>query len=150
MSTFELASYEPDQREDYLGLLRDAWGVRAMSPAEFDWWFERNPAGSLRSVARMAGRIVGVAAHSLARMVLDGEQHTASFSVHATTHASARGQGIFAALERKHEREAAERGVAVVLAFANALTGPIFLGTLGWTEVARYRVWVRPLLAQAA
>ena len=70
--------------------------------------------------------------------------------MHATTHASARGQGIFAELERKHEREAAERGVAVVLAFASAPTAPIFLGPLGWTEIGRLRVWARPMLAQAA
>ena len=148
--SFELATYEPADREAYLGLLGEAWGDRTMTGDEFDWWFSRNPAGSLMSVARMDGRIVGVAAHSLARMVLDGGQRLASFSVHATTHASARGQGIFAELERKHEREAAERGAAVVLAFASASTAPIFLGPLGWTEIGRLRVWARPLLSQAA
>ena len=56
-----------------------------MSGDEFDWWFDGNPAGSLRSVAVMDDRVVGVAAHSLYAMVLDGELQTASFSVHATT-----------------------------------------------------------------
>jgi GNAT superfamily N-acetyltransferase len=147
--TFELATYEPADREAYLGLLGEAWGERTMTGDEFDWWYGRNPAGSLMSVARIDGRIVGVAGHSLARLVLDGAAQVASFSVHATTHASARGQGIFTELERKHEREAAERGVAVVLAFASAPTAPIFLGPLGWAEIGRLRVWVRPLLAQA-
>ena len=119
-----------------------------MTGDEFDWWFERQP-GRQRSCRSRAtdGHVVGVAAHSLLRMVLDGEERTASFSVHATTHASARGQGIFVELERKHEREAAERGVAVVLAFASAPTAPIFLGPLGWTEIGRLRVWARPLCA---
>ena len=148
--TYELASYEPADREAYLGLLHDAWGERTMTPEEFDWWFGRNPAGSLMSVARIEGRIVGVAGHSLFRMVLEGEERLASFSVHATTVASARGQGIFAELERKHEREATERGAAVVLAFASAPTAPIFLGPLGWTEIGKLRVWARPLLSQAA
>jgi Acetyltransferase (GNAT) domain len=148
--SFQLATYEPADREAYLGLLREAWGDRAMSPEEFDWWFAGNPAGSLRSVARLSGRIVGVAAHSLFRMVLEGEERVAAFSVHATTHVSARGRGIFAELERRHEREAAERGVAVVLAFASAPTAPIFLGPLGWSEIGRYRFWLRPLLHQAA
>ena len=148
--TYSLESYEPADREAYLGLLHAAWGERTMSGEVFDWWFAGNPAGSLMSVARTDGRVVGVAAHSLARMVLEGEEQLASFSVHATTHESARGQGIFAELERKHEREAAERGVAVVLAFASAPTAPIFLGPLGWTEIGRLRVWARPLLAQAA
>src|SRR5919202_4911569 len=115
-----------------------------MSRPEFEWWFERNPEGSLMSVARTNGRIVGVAAHSLYRAVLEGEEQLVSFSVHATTHASARGHGVFRELERKHEREAQERGVACVLAFASAPTAPIFLGPLGWTEVARLRVWARP------
>ncbi len=149
MPAFELASYEPADREAYLDLLREAWGDRAMSGAEFDWWYGRNPAGSLMSVARAGGRVVGVAGHSLFRMVLDGDERVASFSVHATTHVSARGQGIFAELERKHEREAADRGVAVSFVFANELTAPIFLGPLEWTEIGRLRVWVRPLFAQA-
>jgi hypothetical protein len=41
-------------------------------------------------------------------------------------------------------------GVAVVLAFASAPTAPIFLGPLGWSEIGRLRLWIRPLLAQAA
>lgn len=142
---YELASYEPAQRGDYLRLLHDAWGDDALTGAEFDWWFARNPAGSLMSVARDNGTVIGVASHSLYRMVLGGEERLASFSVHATTAPAARGRGIFVALERKHELEAEERGVAVVLAFASAPTAPLFLGPLGWTEIARLRIWARAL-----
>ena len=101
-------------------------------------------------MAVLDGRVVGVAGHSLYRMVLGGEERLATFSVHATTHESARGRGIFAALERKHEQEAQELGAAVVLAFASAPTAPIFLGPLGWTEIARLRVWARLLPAVGA
>jgi GNAT superfamily N-acetyltransferase len=142
---YELAAYEPAQREDYLRLLQDAWGEAALSSAEFDWWFSRNPAGSLMSVAQDNGRVVGVAAHSLYRMVLGGRERDATFSVHATTDPVARGRGIFVGLERKHEQEAEARGAAVVLAFASAPTAPLFLGPLGWTEVGRLRVWARPV-----
>jgi GNAT superfamily N-acetyltransferase len=141
---FELAAYEPAQREDYLRLLNEAWGDFALTGPEFDWWFRDNPTGSLMSVARTHGRVVGVAAHTLLRMRLGGAERLASFSVHATTAADARGQGIFEALERKHESEAEERGVAVALAFASKPTAPIFLGPLGWTEIGRIRVWARP------
>ena len=144
---YELASYQPAQRDDYLRLLHDAWGDDALSGAEFDWWFARNPAGSLMSVARDDGRVLGVASHSLYRMVLGGEERLASFSVHATTDPAARGRGIFVALERKHEQEAQERGVVVVLAFASAPTAPLFLGPLGWQEIGRLRIWARPLPA---
>lgn len=132
-------------KDDYLALLEEAWRDDAMSRAEFEWWFERNPAGSLMSVARSDGRVVGVASHSLYRAVLEGEERLVSFSVHATTHASARGHGAFQALERKHEAEAQERGAACVLAFASAPTAPLFLGPLGWTEVGRLRIWARPV-----
>jgi GNAT superfamily N-acetyltransferase len=144
VSGYELAAYEPAQREDYLRLLDDAWAEAALSGAEFDWWFSRNPAGSLMSVARDDGRVIGVAAHSLYRMQLGGQERLATFSVHATTDPAARGRGIFVALERKHEQEAKERGAAVVLAFASAPTAPLFLGPLGWTEIGRPRIWARP------
>jgi len=145
MSAYELAAYEPAQRDDYLQLLLDAWGDDALTGAEFDWWFARNPAGSLMSVARDDGRVLGVASHSLYRMMLGGEEALASFSVHATTAPAARGRGIFVALERKHEQEAQERGVAVVLAFASAPTAPLFLGPLGWTPIGELRIWARLL-----
>jgi Acetyltransferase (GNAT) domain len=141
---YRLESYTPSEREDYLRLLRAAWGDAALSDEEFDWWFEGNPAGSLMSVARANGRVVGVASHSLFRMALDGTEQLATFSVHATTDASARGQGIFPALERKHEEEASAHGAAVVLAFASKPTDPIFR-SLGWARIARLRIWARPL-----
>jgi GNAT superfamily N-acetyltransferase len=146
VSSFELASFEPGDRDDYLALLDQAWGHQGLSGDEFDWWFLRNPGGSLMSVARIDGRVVGVAGHTLLRMVLGGEERLASFSVHATTLPEARGLGIFRELERKHEREAQELGAHVVLAFASAPTAPIFLGPLGWTEIGRLRIWARPLL----
>ena len=145
MSGYELAAYEPAQRGDYLRLLQDAWGESALSGAEFDWWFSRNPAGSLMSVARDDGHVVGVAAHSLYRMMLGGAERLATFSVHATTDPAARGRGVFVGLERKHEEEAQARGAAVVLAFASAPTAPLFLGPLGWSSVGKLRVWARPL-----
>jgi GNAT superfamily N-acetyltransferase len=143
VSGYELVTYEPPDREEYLRLLHEAWGDLALTGDEFDWWFRENRAGSLMSVARANGRVVGVASHSLFHMILGGEKQLASFSVHATTDPSARGQGIFEALERKHEQEAEERGVAVVLGFASKPTAPIFLGRLRWTEIGRLRVWAR-------
>jgi hypothetical protein len=140
---YELASYEPEHREDYLGLLRGAWGQGSMSGEEFDWWFRDNPMGSLMSVAVADEGVVGVAAHSLYRMVLGGREQVASFSVHATTKSWWRGMGIFPRLEQKHEQEAAGQGVAVVLAFASRPTEPIFAGPLGWTRIARLRIWAR-------
>jgi predicted N-acetyltransferase YhbS len=141
---YRLESYTPAEREDYLRLLRAAWGSGALTEDEFDWWFSDNPAGSLMSVARANGRVVGVASHSLFRMMLDGAEGLAAFSVHATTDETARGKGIFPGLERRHEEEAAARGAAVVLAFASKPTDPIFR-SLGWIPIVRLRVWARAM-----
>ena len=81
MSGYELASYEPEQREDYLRLLHDAWGDLALSGPEFDWWFRENRVGSLMSVARVGGQVAGVASHSLLRMVLGGGFAVVSFTL---------------------------------------------------------------------
>ncbi len=150
MRPFQLVPYLPGHREDYLRLLRQAWGEEAMSGAELDWWFQGNPAGSVVSVATQEGRVVGVAAHSLCRAVVRGRERVISFSVHAATDPRARGQGIFTALERRHEEEATARGVACALAFASPPTAPVFLGRLGWTEIGRLRIWARPVLRDAA
>ena len=70
--------------------------------------------------------------------------------VHATTHASARGQrhlrGARAQATSARRPSAAPRSCS---RSPSAPTAPIFLGRLGWTEIARLRVWARPLLAQA-
>jgi hypothetical protein len=142
---FELEPYDMSRRDDYLGLLGEAWGGGAMGGDTFDWWFEGNPAGSMRSVALRDGEVVGAAGHSLYRLVADGRQRLAQFSVHAATTPSARGLGIFRALELRHEEQGRDWGSTCVLAFASAPTRPLFLGPLGWTQIDRRRVWARPL-----
>ena len=148
MSSYELDSYRPSDRGDYVGMLGKAWGHQGLSGDEFDWWFERNPTGSVMSVARMDRKVIGVAAHTLQRMVIGGEERTMSFSVHATTHTSARGLGVFTALQRHLEERAEALGSAVVLGFGSAPTTPMFLGLLGWSEIGRYRMWARPVLGR--
>jgi hypothetical protein len=143
--SFELQPYQASHRGDYLRLLGDAWGGGAMGGDVFDWWFDGNPAGSLRSVATRDGEVVGVAGHSLYRLSLGGHERLGQFSVHAVTAPSARGLGIFRALELRHEEGGRERGSSCVLGFASAPTRPLFLGPLGWTQIDRRRVWVRPL-----
>jgi hypothetical protein len=142
---FELEPYDASRRADYLGLLGEAWGGGAMGGVTFDWWFDGNPAGSLRSVALREGNVVGAAGHSLYRLVVDGRQRLGQFSVHAATTPTARGLGIFRALELRHEEQGRDWGSTCVLAFASAPTRPLFLGPLAWTQIDRRRVWARPL-----
>lgn len=150
MTDIELVSYGPGDKDAYVELLREAWGEGGLNRAEFEWWFERNPEGSIISVARIGDRVVGAGAHSLYRMRLDGEERIAGFALHATTHESARGRGIFTQLQARNEQEALQRGVAVVLGFGNPVTNPMFFERLGWTDIAHYRMWARPLFGRAA
>lgn len=143
--SFELEAFDSSHRDDYLRLLGEAWGGDALSGDVFDWWFDGNPAGNVRSVALRDGEVAGVAGHSLSRLVVDGSERLGQFSVHAVTAPQARGVGIFRALELRHEEQGRERGSSCVLAFASAPTRPLFLGPLGWTQIDRRRVWARAL-----
>lgn len=140
---YEVEPYAPAQRDDYLRLLHDAWRGEGIGPAEFDWWFD-GPRGSLRSVALSDGRVVGAAAHSWLRVVLDGRERLVTVSLHAVTDARERGQGIFEAIERRHEAEAQARGAAAVISVPAESAGNMFLRKLGWTSIAKLRVWARP------
>lgn len=142
---FTLETYDASHRADYLRLLADAWSGAAPSGEAFDWWFDGDPEGSIRSVALREGEVVGVAGHSFRRLRVGGREVLGQFSVHAVTAPSARGLGIFRALELRHEAQAAERGSACVLVFASASTRPLFLGPLGWSEIDRRRLWARPV-----
>lgn len=140
---FALAPYDASRRDDYLRLLTDAWGSRALTGEELDWWFDGDPEGSVRSVALRDGEVVGVAGHHFVRVRLHGAERLGQLSVHAVTAPSARGLGIFRALERRHEDEGRARGSTLVLAFASASTRALFLGPLGFTRIDRRRVWAR-------
>jgi hypothetical protein len=142
---FELEPYDASRRDAYLGLLGEAWGGAAMGGATFDWWFDGNPAGSIRSVALRDGEVVGAAGHSIYRLVVDGRQRLGQISVHAATTPSARGLGIFRAIQLRHEEQGRDWGSICVLGFVSDPTRPIFVGPLGWTRIDRRRVWARPL-----
>src|SRR3954467_13058964 len=132
---------EPARRDEFLALMRESYG-EAMSPAEFDWWFDRNPAGPriLNEARDDDGSALGVLAMSCARM----SQGLAAFAVHAVTTPEARGRGVFSTLELANEQEAAAAGATWALGFTNPMAGPILVGKLGWEDVTSLRVWVRP------
>lgn len=140
-----LLDYLPEHRDDYLRLLHQAWGDGAMGGDEFDWWFDGNPAGSLRAVAVVDGEVAGASGYSLARLVLGGRAALGQFSLHSVTGEKARGLGIFRGISVKLIDRGLAQGVDVALAFPNHLTAPLLLGPLGWTRIDARRVWARPL-----
>jgi GNAT superfamily N-acetyltransferase len=132
---------ESARRDEFLVLLQETYGA-AMSPAEFDWWFDRNPAGPriLNEARDEDGTALGALAMSCFRM----NQGLGAYAVHAVTTPAARGRGVFSALELHNEQEAALAGAAWALGFTNPMAGPILVGKLGWEDVTSLRIWVRP------
>jgi len=128
-------------REELLALMQETYGT-AMPPAEFDWWFDRNPAGPrvLNAAREDDGTALGVLSMHFARL----ENGLAAFAVHAVTSPAARGRGVFSTLELHNEAEAAAAGAQWALGFTNPLAGPILVGRLGWEDVTQLRIWVRP------
>ncbi|MDX6515001.1 MAG: hypothetical protein QOH73_667 [Gaiellaceae bacterium] len=145
-----IRDYAPADRDEFLRLMRDAWGEESMRVDEFAWWFERNPTGRLElAVAEEDGSVLGVLGATAMPMRLDGAERLGSFSVHGTTAAAARGKGIFQLLERYNEERSAATGIACVLAFASAPTARLFTQRLGWSRLGKRRLWARLLRAGA-
>lgn len=132
---------EPAGRDEFLGLMRETYGS-AMTPAEFDWWFDRNPAGPrILEVARDdEGTALGALSMHFARM----DNGLQTFAVHAVTTPAARGRGVFSTLELHNEERAAAAGARWALGFTNPMAGPILVGRLGWEDLTQLRIWVRP------
>ncbi len=132
------------EREPFLTVMRDVYGS-AMSTAEFDWWFDRNPVGPrLVTASEADGQLLGVSAMSFFRMHLGGVRRDVAFAVHAATTPAARGRGVWSALELHNEEEAARAGAPCVLGFTNPVAGPILVGKLGWRDLCHLRIWARP------
>lgn len=132
---------EPAERDEFLALMVQTYG-NAMSPEEFAWWFDRNPARPrVVTTARDAGGPpLGAAAMTPALMDIG----LAGFAVHIMTAPAARGRGVFSTLELHNEDEAAKAGALWALGFTNPMAGPIYVGKLGWQDVTKLRIWVRP------
>jgi predicted N-acetyltransferase YhbS len=112
-----------------------------MSDDEFEWWFERNPAGpALIRVAEDGARIVAVAAMSPYRVLVHGEERVAFVPLHVATHPDYRGRGVFARLEAENEARAAELS-PIAITFPNAASRRVFRGRLGWRDLPSPRVW---------
>lgn len=147
MKTFTAARYEPADREQLFALMHSV-GRSHIDDAEFEWWFERNPSSPrLISLAHAEGRVVGVAAMSFFRTLIEGREELTAVPVHVATDARFRRQGVFSDLELRNEREAVAAGAPLTVTFPNAASYRIFVGDLGWGDLPGRRVWARPLSA---
>ena len=149
MSSYELVPFDASHRDDYIRLLAEAWGARGLTTEEFEWWFGRNPEGSILRTALVDGQVAGVGAHMLARMVIGGEERRVSFSV-SRGHVTGRdaGAGSSRSSSVRSTRRPRSRALEVVLGFGNEVTNPMFFDRLRWSDVAHYRIWARPVVRQ--
>lgn len=142
---WELVPYERSRRGDFLALMRDVYDGTCWSEEEFEWWFEQNPTGHfILNLAVDGGLTLGAAAQSYARLVIDGREAEASFTIHVMTSPEARGKGVFSGLQLHNDDVAARSGARLALGFTNPMAGPIFVSKLGWEELCWLRVWARP------
>ena len=147
--SFEVVPYSPDQRAALVSLLARV-GTTQLSDEEFAWWFDRNPAGEgIVSLAVDGGEVVGVAAMSFFRTVLNGLETRLAIPVNVATDPRYRGQGVFSTLERENEATAAASGSPLTVTFPNGASYPIFMSRLGWIDLPKLRLWARPLRAGA-
>ena len=147
--TVETVRYTPDRRADLVALLARV-GTTQLSDSEFAWWFEHNPAGEgIVSLAVDGDEVVGVAAMSFFRTVLDGSVTRLAIPVNVATDPRYRGRGVFSTLERENEAAAAETGAPLTVTFPNGASYPIFVNRLGWVDLPRLRLWARALRAGA-
>ncbi len=145
MSDWRIAPYEPSRRGDFLALMREVYEGEGWSEEEFDWWFERNPTGHfIVNLADEDDATIGAAAQSYARMILNGREAEATFTIHVMTGPAARGKGVFSALQLHNDDVAAQNGADLALGFTNPMAGPIFVSKLGWDELCWLRLWARP------
>jgi GNAT superfamily N-acetyltransferase len=145
--SFSTVRYTPDHRPALVSLLERV-GTTQLSDEEFAWWFDRNPAGEgIVSLAVDGDDVVGVAAMSFFRVVLDGAETRLAIPVNVATDARYRGQGVFSTLERENEAAATDADCPLTVTFPNANSYPIFVKRLGWIDLPRLRLWAKPLRA---
>jgi GNAT superfamily N-acetyltransferase len=119
------------------GLLESAYGS-APAESELAWWFDAP------EPSRVAVEDEGADGMSLFRVAAEGRELLAGFIVHAVTAPAARGRGVFSRLQRANEEWAAGAGAALALGFTTATATRVLVGKLGWTLLARPRIWARP------
>ena len=126
-------------------LLERVWGERPnQRESSSGGSTNTRQAAGLLTMERNGERAVGLASLSFLRCRVAGEEQLVAMPLQVATDPAERGKGIFGRLERANEEEAAARGCELGVTFPNDASRPIFLERLGWRELWRGRIWVRP------
>lgn len=150
MASIEVRSIAREELDELYPQLAALTGAddRALTLAEYDWFFFRNPAGAGVCGGAFEGdRLVGVTSIAPKRMRVGGKSVKAGEVSRATTEPALRGRGLFSKLVGFLTEQARERDYGFLYATPNANSGPIFLGRLGfepmfhWDRSARALAW---------
>jgi len=136
-----IETYDATRRGELAALMERVWGPQDLDALA--WWHERPGTTTLLADG-------GTVTMSLERLLLRGEEVTVGVATRLATDPTARGKGVFTRLQRESERRAEEAGARLLLVVPNAASRPIFLATLGWTELEPLRVRFRPLPGRRA
>ena len=132
--------------EQAILLMRERSTGEQQDPQLWQWLFERNTSSSQLHcyVAEAGGTIVAQNATLPVRLAHQGREIGGLADLHAATDPAYQGRGLFTQLGEKLQMAfAAER--PVVFAFPNPASSRIFYDQLGWTELAPFPVYLRPL-----
>ena len=149
-TTVSVRPYAAGDQAQVLDLLRTALGETDLlqrTPELFAWKHLDNPFGrSIMLVAEDDDGIVGFRAFMRWELLTrDGEVLKCVRPVDTATHPRARRQGIFRRLSQDAVDMARHEGVHLVFNTPNPRSGAGYL-SMGWMEVGRIGVMVRPLL----
>jgi GNAT superfamily N-acetyltransferase len=144
----KIRSAKPEDRAAILDLVRLCLGEGKIPRTEafWNWKHEENPFGpSPTLVAEDAkGTLIGLRTFLRWEFFTLGQKVHAVRAVDTATHPEHRGKGIFSTLTRQLADEMRDQGVDFIFNTPNDKSRAGYL-KLGWKEVGRFPLWVKPL-----
>jgi GNAT superfamily N-acetyltransferase len=143
----EIRPAKPEDRAPILELMRLSLGVGQI-PRSTDFWswkHESNPFGRSPVLLATAGdQLVGLRVFMRWNWREGSNTWRAARAVDTATHPAWRGKGLFTRLTLNMLQRMRDEGVDFIFNTPNELSRPGYL-KMGWKEVGRLSMWVRPL-----
>jgi GNAT superfamily N-acetyltransferase len=143
------ARYQPEDLPETIEMTQEQYGESWISDLGFlRWQYEANPAGP--AVARLARdsdsrRLAGQYVVIPMRFEADGIDMRGVLSLNTLTREAYRGQGVFTGLAESTYQDCQDQGFAFCYGFPNPDSYPGFVRKLGFTDIGRVPLLLRPL-----
>lgn len=109
------------------------------------WMYEENPSGEgIIRLAEDSGKLVGQYAIVPVQVKFGDNILIGAQSLDTMTHPDYRRQGIFENLANAVYKEASDRGISIIYGFPNQFSYPGFVKNLGWFDISRMQVIMKP------